>query len=172
MITGEPSSLPSAKARSKARSTVWGYVASAGSENAPLAPLVRGDIKFGRFSSEVAHKIVKRGISSKAIDPLSEVLRLPKGVLVQYLDLDRTTANRRAAKGLLLPTHSAEGMLRLLELDEMAADIFETEDEASQWLLKPHPMLDGETPMQTAASAYGMQRVKDILVAIKYGGVV
>ncbi len=68
--------------------------------------------------------------------------------------------------------HSAESVLRLLELDQMAADTFESEAEASQWLRRPHPMLDGETPLESARTSYGAQRVKDILLAIQYGGVV
>ena len=92
--------------------------------------------------------------------------------MAEYLDLDRSTANRRSAKGQLLPVHSAEGVLRLLELDQMASDTFETDEESSQWLRRPHPMLEGETPLQAAKTSFGAQRVKDILLAIKYGGVV
>ena len=38
--------------------------------------------------------------------------------------------------------------------------------------LSAHPMLDGESPLECAKSGFGAQRVKDILVAIRYGGVV
>jgi len=124
-----------------------------------------------KITNGLACQIVKRGISSRALGPLSEFLGLGKGVVAEYLDLDRGTANRRASKDQPLPTHAAESVLRLLELDQMAADTFETEAESSDWLRKPHPMLDGETPLECAKSSYGAQRVKDILLAIKYGGV-
>lgn len=124
-----------------------------------------------KITNGLAYQIVKRGISSRALGPLSEFLGLGKGVVAEYLDLDRGTANRRASKDQPLPTHAAESVLRLLELDQMAADTFETEAESSDWLRKPHPMLDGETPLECAKSSYGAQRVKDILLAIKYGGV-
>ena len=96
----------------------------------------------------------------------------PKARSRAYLDLDRSTASRRAAKDQVLPTHAAEGVVRLLELDQMACDTFESEADASHWLRQPHPMLDGATPLETAKTGYGTQRVKDILLAIKYGGVV
>ena len=32
-------------------------------------------------------------------------------------------------------------------------------------------MLDGETPLRAAKTSFGAQRVKEILNAIKYGGV-
>lgn len=124
-----------------------------------------------KITNNLAYQIVKRGISSRALGPLSEFLGLGKGVVAEYLDLDRGTANRRASKDQPLPTHAAESVLRLLELDQMAADTFETEVESADWLRKPHPMLEGETPLECAKSSYGAQRVKDILLAIKYGGV-
>ena len=128
--------------------------------------------RLAGLSSVGACKLLKRGISSQAIGPLGDYLGLGKGVVAEYLDLDRSTANRRVAKGQLLPIHSAESVLRLLELGQMAADTFETEDEASAWLRRPHPMLDGDSPLELAKTSFGAQRVKDILIAIRYGGVV
>lgn len=57
------------------------------------------------------------------------------------------------------------------ELERMATDTFETREEAAQWLRTPHPMLDGDAPLQIAVTQAGAERVKDILTAIKYGGV-
>jgi putative toxin-antitoxin system antitoxin component (TIGR02293 family) len=53
----------------------------------------------------------------------------------------------------------------------MAEDIFETKDDAAQWLWRPHPMLGGEIPLQLAKTEAGAQRVHAILIAIKYGSV-
>lgn len=125
-----------------------------------------------RLDSASAYRLVKRGIPSKAVAPLGEFLGLSKATIAAYLDLDRSTASRRAAKDQVLPTHAAEGVVRFLELDQMACDTFESEAAASAWLRQPHPMLDGETPLQAATTGYGAQRVKDILLAIRYGGVV
>ena len=124
------------------------------------------------FSNERALRILKRGISSQVIAPLSDYLAIGKGELVGMLDMDRTTALRRAGKDLPLPTHSAENVLRLLELKDIARDTFESEDAALGWLRRPHPMLDGESPLESAKTSFGSRRVKDILVAIKHGGVV
>lgn len=125
-----------------------------------------------KLSTGLAYEIVKRGISSRAVAPLGEFLGLGKGVVAEYLDLDRGTANRRASRDLPLPRHAAEGVLRLLELEQMAVETFETEQESAEWLRTPHPMLENETPLEAAKSSFGGQRVKDILLAIKYGGVV
>jgi putative toxin-antitoxin system antitoxin component (TIGR02293 family) len=124
------------------------------------------------FNSEKAISILRQGISSKAIEPLSDLFGVGKGDFAAYLDLDRTTALRRANKDQALPMHAAEGVLRLLELEAMATDTFESDDAAHGWLRRPHPMLEGECPLEAAKTSFGTRRVKDMLVAIKYGGVV
>lgn len=49
------------------------------------------------LSSAGACKLLQRGISSQAIGPLGNYLGLGKGVIAESLDLDRSTANRKAA---------------------------------------------------------------------------
>ena len=124
------------------------------------------------FNTQQAVGILKRGISSRVIHPLASYLSLGKGELVEILDLDRTTALRRANKDQLLPRHSAEGVLRVLEMKNVALDVFESEDAALTWMRRPHSLLDGQSPVEAAATSFGSRAVKDILVAIQYGGVV
>ncbi len=124
------------------------------------------------LSAKQAYVIVKLGIPSRSLEPLSDHLGIGKGAAAGVLGMDRATANRKVAKDDMLPTYAAESMLRLLELDAMARDTFETDEEAAAWLRQPHPMLDGETPLDCAKSGFGAERVKDILNAVKYGGVV
>lgn len=124
------------------------------------------------LSARQAYFIVKLGIPSRSLEPLSDHLGIGKGAAAGVLGMDRATANRRVAKDDVLPTYAAESMLRLLELDAMARDTFETDEQAAAWLRQPHPMLDGETPLDCAKSGFGAERVKDILNAVKYGGVV
>ena len=69
------------------------------------------------------------------------------------------------------PMHSADNAPPLHELEKMANETFETEEAALGWLRRPPPMLDGESPLACAKTSIGARRVKDILVAIKYGSV-
>ena len=174
MEVREPSVKPfvASRGRSQALAALWGLLAQASAGDPRPVRHAGGAAPFPVFNSSAAHRLIKQGIPSLALGPLGDYLGLGKGVVAEYLDLDRGTANRRAARGLLLPLHSAEGVLRLLELDQMAMDTFEDEEASSQWLRRPHPMLDGETPLESAKTSYGTQRVKDILLAIQYGGVV
>jgi putative toxin-antitoxin system antitoxin component (TIGR02293 family) len=171
MLIDTPLYPPPLVSRSEAREQVWNYIVDVPTDAAtPVRVVAHG--KMLGLNSSSAYRIVKNGISSKAIGPLSDYLGVGKGQVVDYLDLDRTTVSRRAAKDQLLPMHSAEGVLRLLELDEMASDTFESDEDAANWLRRPHPMLDGESPLEATKTSFGAQRAKDILVAVKYGGVV
>jgi len=58
------------------------------------------------------------------------------------------------------------------EVERMAEDTFGSNEVAGCWLRKHHPLLDEKTPLQAAQTEAGAERVKSILVAIKYGGVV
>lgn len=171
------STSPASVPRSKSLSAVWEIIEPApvsrrGSARSGVATVPVYSIGWATFNNERALQILKRGISSRVIDPLADYLDVGKGDLAGMLDLDRTTALRRASKDQPLPKHSAENVLRLLELKDMASDTFESEDDAIGWLRRPHPLLDGESPLESAATSFGSRRVKDILVAIKYGGVV
>jgi putative toxin-antitoxin system antitoxin component (TIGR02293 family) len=129
-------------------------------------------LSAGGIHNKVAYRIVKHGIPGRSLLPFGEYLGLGKGAVAEFLDLDRTTAHRKVSKDEPLPMHAAETMLRLLDLSNLAEDTLATPEEAAAWLRRPHPMLDGEAPLECAKSAFGAQRVKDMLIAMKYGGVV
>ena len=57
-------------------------------------------------------------------------------------------------------------------LDDLANATFESEDAAADWLRRPHPSLEGQSPLECAKSRAGAQRVIGVLIAIKHGGVV
>ena len=164
---------PSAPTRSVALSSIWQLILSQdGGLTSDRTQVAVSSLIGFKLGNDQAYKILKVGITSKVLDPVGDFLGLSKSLIASYLDLDRGTVSRLAAKDQILPTHAAESVLRLLELDGMAAETFVTEAQASAWLRRPHPMLDGETPLAAAKTSFGTQRVKDILLAIKYGGVV
>lgn len=70
-----------------------------------------------------------------------------------------------------MPNRRTDAQLLLRELERMAADTFETSEDAAGWLRKPHPLLDEKTPLEMAQTAAGAQQVRSMLVAIRYGGV-
>src|SRR5215471_10322149 len=65
------------------------------------------------LSAKQAYGIVKLGIPSRCLEPLSDHLGIGKGAAAGVLGMDRVTANRKVAKDDVLPTYAAESMLRL-----------------------------------------------------------
>lgn len=123
------------------------------------------------FNNEMAIRLIKRGISSGTVSPLASFLGVKKSELTDTLGMDRSTAARRLERKQPLPNHSAEGVLRIMELVTLAEDVFDTGESALGWIRRVHPMLDNETPLEAAKTSFGARRVSDILIAIKYGGV-
>jgi len=145
-------------------------IASSSTPTAPLSPLVLLGLRDFTVVPTKGHQVIRRGISSKLIEPVSLYLGLGKGALAEFMDLDRGTATRLSAKGKNLPPHAAETLLRLLEIHDMAADIFATKEGASAWLQAPHSLLENERPLDAAKTSYGAQAVKNLLMSTKYGG--
>jgi putative toxin-antitoxin system antitoxin component (TIGR02293 family) len=145
-------------------------IAATLSPAALVSPLVLLGLRDFTVVPTKGHQVIKRGISSRVIEPVSQYLGLGKGALAEFMDLDRGTATRLSSKGQDLPSHAAETLLRLLEIHDMAADVFATEDGASTWLRTPHPLLDSERPLDAAKTSYGAQTVKNLLMSTKYGG--
>jgi hypothetical protein len=59
----------------------------------------------------------------------------------------------------------------LVALEKLAMEVFVSTDDIGRWFAQPHPLLNGETPFQMATTEAGAERVRSLLVAIKYGGV-
>lgn len=54
----------------------------------------------------------------------------------------------------------------------LARTVFASDDLALAWMNKSHELLQGRSPLGEAKSTAGATRVQEILLAIKYGGVV
>jgi putative toxin-antitoxin system antitoxin component (TIGR02293 family) len=127
----------------------------------------------GHFAvaNDMAHRIVREGVGGGVLVPLGELLEIGPTQLAPVLGVDRATLRRYVQNDQVLPAHSAETVLRLAEIEALALDVFSSEEAAHRWLKEPHPLL-GESAVQAAATSFGAQRVREILFAIKYGGVV
>lgn len=67
---------------------------------------------------------------------------------------------------------SVDDRQHLCGLELLAGEVFGTPEGAASWLRKSHPLLDGLPPLEVATSHVGFQRIKDLLLNIKFGGVV
>jgi len=79
----------------------------------------------------------------------------------------RTTRMRREREGRLSPEES-ERLERLARLTTLAAMVLDSETEAADWMLRPHPLFGGERPAALARTELGARQVEDLLWRLEY----
>ncbi|MDN8618776.1 antitoxin Xre/MbcA/ParS toxin-binding domain-containing protein [Variovorax ginsengisoli] len=118
----------------------------------------------------VAARYASRSVPARSLDEWFEASRLPrKKDLFTALCVNASTLSRMRPEAPLEPGVT-ERLLRQSDLLVRAAEVFG--DQGPTWMTKPHPLLDGKTPIEFATNEYGGEKVRSILNAIEHGGVV
>ena len=127
--------------------------------------------RFGyRMAPEVAEHLVVEGLDPDFLADIAAFSGLESRDVLDFAGIDRTTVSRRKASGSALPQDAAVKALQVTDLMTQATEVFGSPAQASTWLTRPHPSLDGETPLRCARTPWGMSKVQSILVALRYGG--
>jgi putative toxin-antitoxin system antitoxin component (TIGR02293 family) len=123
-----------------------------------------------RFSGAAAEAVVRQGLKAQVLAELADVAGIDVRHLYEFAGIDRTTVARRAARDDMLPHEASVKAMEFTELSAAAVDVFGAVAKAAEWLTRPHPLLNEQTPLQRARTPWGLQRVRAILGALKYGG--
>ena len=133
-------------------------------------PHVPGGEAYGcRMAPEVAEHLVADGLDPDFLGDIAGFSGLDSRDVLDFAGIDRTTVSRRKASGSALPQDAAVKALQITDLLTQATEVFGSPAQASTWLTRPHPSLDGETPLKRARTPWGMSKVQSILVALRYG---
>ena len=122
-----------------------------------------------RFSGTAAETLVRRGLKATLLAELADASGIDARHLYEFAGIDRSTVSRRATRDDVLPQEVAVKALEFAGLVATAADVFGTVADAARWLTRPHPALEGETPLHRARTPWGLERVRSVLGALKYG---
>ncbi len=125
-----------------------------------------------QLSYEAAAKAIHAGLRASIVNDIAEVLPVDKASVLRAIGIDKATLGRRMLKGAELDSGQAEAAFRTMELTTLATETFGTLDKAALWMKKPHPLLGGTSPLDYADSQYALAKVKSMLSAVRYGGVV
>lgn len=110
-----------------------------------------------------------RSLLATALNQWFAAIRLERKDPFISLQLVPSTRSR-AGPDTKLDAAVTERMLRQSELFVRAAEVFG--EDGAIWMTKPHDLLDGKSPMEYATNEFGGAKVRQILNAIEYGGVV
>ncbi len=113
---------------------------------------------------------VEQGLPRSALRLLAErIAPSPAAVEdIEHAIVSRTTLARRTSAGLLTREES-EKTERLARLFTEAMATLGSEDEAREFLHRPHPMLANRTPFGLAMTELGGRQVEAVLQALQFG---
>lgn len=112
--------------------------------------------------------VIRRGLSSAAVDSLARAMRVTQAELASALGIPERTLARRKKEGTLNSEESAK-VVRLARVVERATGTFEDLDIALDWLKSPNAALAGATPFSLLDTDIGAESVMDTLGRIEHG---
>ena len=143
----------------------------AGAGSAAINTSPAGAAASFRMAPEVAEHLVAEGLDPDYLNDLAAASGLEPRDVLEFAGIDRTTVSRRKASGAALPHEAAVKALQATDLMTQATEVFGSPAVASAWLSKAHPLLQGQTPLRRARTPWGMDKVRAMLVALRFGGV-
>jgi putative toxin-antitoxin system antitoxin component (TIGR02293 family) len=126
--------------------------------------------------------VLRKSVSS--IDDLEEIVEegLPKTALraavrrvfvvareanrYLYRIVPEATYKRRNGR---LRSSESQRTERLARVIASAESVWEDQEDAREWLTKPHPELGGRTPMECALTELGARQVESLIDRLQYG---
>jgi putative toxin-antitoxin system antitoxin component (TIGR02293 family) len=90
-----------------------------------------------------------------------------RAAAIEHSVVPKTTLARRTGGRLTL--EESERTARLARLFTHAAETLGSEEEASDFLRQPHPLLEGRPPVEVGLTDLGARRVEAILAALEHG---
>lgn len=112
--------------------------------------------------------VIRRGISSAAVDSVIKSIRVTQSELATALGIPERTLARRKKEGALNSEESAK-LVRLARVVERAEDVFDGLDASLDWLKSPNAALSGATPLSLLDTDIGAESVLDTLGRIEHG---
>jgi putative toxin-antitoxin system antitoxin component (TIGR02293 family) len=111
---------------------------------------------------------IERGLPVKALDKVAHLLA-PDDAHFKYRLVPKATLERRGSTKKLSPEEGAR-LARLARVWSAARDVWGGDDEARDFLFRPHPMAEDERPVDLVIqSEFGAELILDILGGLKYG---
>jgi putative toxin-antitoxin system antitoxin component (TIGR02293 family) len=115
--------------------------------------------------------LIRNGLDAGTVSELVDLLGIPKREdLGRALNANQVTLWRWARDNKQLPAATVEQILRSMQLQLVATEVFGSVEAARQWLQKPHPMLNDFSPCDFTDNEFGAQKVTGMLAGLKYGG--
>ena len=118
-------------------------------------------------SSADLQRVVREGLPVRALD---EAVRYVAGSgRAARVLRDRLVPRATRARRTRLRLPESERVERLARVMALAEQVWESRDDAREFLAHPHPMLEERSPMEMAETELGARRVERLLMNLEYG---
>ena len=108
----------------------------------------------GRLAPSVISRLISLGVARQEIDEVIIPLR---------------TLQHRRSRREKLTVEESDRVLRAIRVLSLAESIYGSRERALAWLRRPHPRLDGRTPLSHLNTDTGSRIVEELLVQIDEG---
>lgn len=122
----------------------------------------------GRVRSwEDLERVVRAGLPKKSLQLVARRAALPgePATRLVYRVVPVATFKRRTR----LSPEESERTERLARVVALAEGLWDDPDEARAFLNRPHPLLDGGTPIEAARTELGARRVERLIHSVEHG---
>jgi putative toxin-antitoxin system antitoxin component (TIGR02293 family) len=118
-------------------------------------------------SSADLQRVVKEGLPVRALD---EAVRYVAGSgRTARVLRDRLVPRATRARRTRLSLPESERVERLARVMALAEQVWESRDDAREFLAQPHSMLEERSPLEMAETELGARRVERLLMNLEYG---
>lgn len=113
---------------------------------------------------------IRDGVPASFLNDLKDTLEITETQLARAVGVARQTLIRRRKSHAVLPVVEADRAAMLARVFNMALSYFDhNREHALDWLKYPNPALGGETPLERADTAIGMEDVIDLIGRMEHG---
>ena len=126
------------------------------------------DLGLTTASTQGLIHAVKEGLPIRTFMLLAALLGISEAALAGVTGISSSTLMRRKRSGQLTPAES-EHVLRIARLLDLAIQVFEDADSATDWLRSDNLSLGGRTPLEYADTEIGAHEVENLLGRIAHG---
>jgi len=132
---------------------------------------------FWRFTaSQESHseterlKRIRIGFSPTLSQALRVTFRLQDKQVEMLLNASTSTLERRRREHKRLDSVASERLDRIATVSQLAAEVFEDKQAATDWLSRSNDALGGQAPIMLCDTDIGAKQVRRALHALEWGG--
>lgn len=139
-------------------------------ETKRIVSVLGGVKKLGRSvkSDRDLEKLVIAGLPGESVKIVVDRI-YPNSPNHYYEVVPRSTLNRKLGDRSPLPLQYSEKVERLARIYAFALEIWDSEEDAREFMTKKHPMLDDRTPVEACMTELGGKQVEQILGRLMFG---